>query len=39
MNDVKEGITNSVGEPAILKETLATAFVSGNDLLGPVVGI
>lgn len=38
VRDVKSGTTNSTDEPLIVKESLATALVDGNNLLGPVVG-
>jgi LDH2 family malate/lactate/ureidoglycolate dehydrogenase len=38
MKDVKEGIINFNDEPKILKEAVATAWVDGMNLLGPVVG-
>lgn len=38
VNDIKSGICNPRGEPSIIKETVATAYVNGNNLLGPVVG-
>ena len=38
VRDIKTGTTNSNEEPTILKESPATALVSGNNLLGPVVG-
>ena len=38
MNDVRQGSTSSNEEPIIIKESAATAFVDGNNLLGPVVG-
>ncbi|XP_060086126.1 uncharacterized oxidoreductase YjmC-like [Ylistrum balloti] len=37
--DVKNGVTCGGGkEPTIIKETMATALIDGNNLLGPVVG-
>ena len=38
VNDVRQGSTSSNEEPIIIKESAATAFVDGNNLLGPVVG-
>jgi len=39
VNDIQNGITVSGDlEPSILKQTVATAHVDGNNLLGPVVG-
>ncbi|XP_023214422.1 uncharacterized protein LOC111617352 [Centruroides sculpturatus] len=38
VNDIKTGICQPCGEPKIIKETVATAYVNGNNLLGPVVG-
>ncbi|XP_071954795.1 uncharacterized oxidoreductase YjmC-like isoform X2 [Antedon mediterranea] len=38
VNDIKNGITVSDKDPVILKETAATAWVEGNNVLGPVVG-
>lgn len=38
MKDIESGITVSNVEPAILKETAATAHVDGKNVLGPVVG-
>ena len=36
MHDIDVGTTICTGTPAILNETVATAFVDGNNLLGPV---
>jgi len=36
ISDIKNGVTQPHGEPSIEKETVATALVNGNDLLGPV---
>lgn len=38
INDVKTGITVSDKEPSVEKQTAATAFIDGNNVLGPVVG-
>ncbi|XP_005099922.1 uncharacterized oxidoreductase YjmC [Aplysia californica] len=38
VKDIQAGITVSDKEPEILKETAATAYVDGNNVLGPVVG-
>lgn len=38
VRDISSGITVSNGEPAILSERAATAYVDGCNLLGPVVG-
>ncbi|CAH1798083.1 unnamed protein product [Owenia fusiformis] len=38
INDIKGGTTVGNKEPTIEKETVATAFVNGNNILGPVVG-
>lgn len=36
IRDIENGVTRTQGEPSIEKETVATALVNGNDLLGPV---
>ncbi|XP_033117466.1 uncharacterized oxidoreductase YjmC-like isoform X2 [Anneissia japonica] len=38
VTDIKTGMTVCDKSPEILKETAATAWVEGNNLLGPVVG-
>ena len=38
VHDISSGITKSDGEPNVVKETAATAYVDGQNLLGPVVG-
>ncbi|KHN83282.1 L-sulfolactate dehydrogenase [Toxocara canis] len=38
IRDVKEKVCKGEGEPTILKERAASAWVDGNNLLGPVVG-
>lgn len=38
VRDVQAGTVGSLDEPSILKESGATAYVDGNNLLGPVVG-
>ncbi|KAK3603644.1 hypothetical protein CHS0354_017361 [Potamilus streckersoni] len=38
INDVKSGTTVGDAKPEIVKETIATALVDGNNVLGPVVG-
>jgi len=38
VNDIQVGTTALDGKPEIANETGATAFVKGNNLLGPVVG-
>uniref|UniRef100_A0A915PDW4 Malate dehydrogenase n=1 Tax=Setaria digitata TaxID=48799 RepID=A0A915PDW4_9BILA len=38
VRDVREGICRKDGSPKILKERSATAWIDGNNLLGPVVG-
>ncbi|XP_065320295.1 uncharacterized oxidoreductase YjmC-like [Gordionus sp. m RMFG-2023] len=39
VRDIESGICKSDCEPTILKETVSTAWVDGNNLLGPVVGM
>ena len=36
VRDVKSGTTMRDGQPSIEKETVSTALVNGNNLLGPV---
>ena len=36
IRDIENGVMQPRGEPSIEKETVATALVNGNDLLGPV---
>lgn len=38
VHDIKSGMTRSDLEPEVVKENAATAYVNGNNLLGPVVG-
>ncbi|KAG5839084.1 hypothetical protein ANANG_G00201180 [Anguilla anguilla] len=38
VKDIQTGICEKDGEPTIVKESVATALVNGNNLLGPVVG-
>lgn len=38
VRDIQEGICMKDGNPKILKEYAASAWVDGNNLLGPVVG-
>lgn len=38
VDDIKAGITAKSGEPKIVNETVSTAWVDGNNLLGGVVG-
>ncbi|XP_068595524.1 uncharacterized oxidoreductase YjmC-like isoform X2 [Brachionichthys hirsutus] len=38
VKDIESGICAKYGEPAVDKESVATALVNGNNLLGPVVG-
>uniref|UniRef100_A0A1I7XPW4 Malate dehydrogenase n=1 Tax=Heterorhabditis bacteriophora TaxID=37862 RepID=A0A1I7XPW4_HETBA len=38
VNDVSTGATSVEGEPILIKQKGATAWVDGNNLLGPVVG-
>lgn len=38
VRDVQAGSINSKEEPVIIKDTVAVAYVDGNNLLGPVVG-
>jgi LDH2 family malate/lactate/ureidoglycolate dehydrogenase len=38
VNDIQSGITVCDLEPVVLKQTAATAYVDGQNLLGPVVG-
>ncbi|XP_064624718.1 uncharacterized oxidoreductase YjmC-like [Lineus longissimus] len=38
VNDIQSGITVCNLEPVVLKQTAATAYVDGQNLLGPVVG-
>lgn len=38
VNDIQNGICDGNGTASILKETSATAFVDGNNALGPTVG-
>lgn len=39
IKDIKSGITVSNTEPHVLSENAGTAYVDGNNLLGPVVGV
>ena len=36
--DIQTGLAVSNTEPSVVKETVATALVDGNNTLGPVVG-
>ena len=38
VRDVKEGTTLPDGQPIIDKETVSTALVNANNILGPVSG-
>ena len=38
IDDIKSGVIASTGEPEIVRQSPATAYVDGNNLLGPVVG-
>ena len=38
VHDISSGTTTYDSEPKIVKETAATAYVDGQNLLGPVVG-
>lgn len=38
VRDIQSGMTVHSAEPALVKETVATALVEGNNVLGPVVG-
>ncbi|XP_019912127.1 uncharacterized oxidoreductase YjmC isoform X2 [Esox lucius] len=38
VKDIQHGVCAKDGEPAVEKETVATALVDGKNLLGPVVG-
>ena len=38
VHDISSGNTTSDSEPKLVKETAATAYVDGQNLLGPVVG-
>ena len=38
VNDIGSGITVADKEPSVVKETVATALVDGNNVLGPTVG-
>ncbi|KAH3692817.1 uncharacterized oxidoreductase YjmC-like [Dreissena polymorpha] len=38
IQDVTSGLTATRGSPTVVKETVATALVDGNNVLGPVVG-
>ena len=38
VNDMEKGVCELKGEPCVLKERAATAWVDGRNLLGPVVG-
>ncbi|KAJ7998250.1 hypothetical protein DPEC_G00220670 [Dallia pectoralis] len=38
VKDIQLGVCAKEGEPAVEKETVATALVDGKNLLGPVVG-
>ena len=38
MEDIKQKSCKKDGEPVVLKETEATAWVDGKNLLGPVTG-
>ena len=38
VHDIESGIAVCDQEPAIIKQTVATGYVDGRNLLGPVVG-
>ena len=38
VHDIESGITVSNTEPTVVRETAATAYVDGRNVLGPVVG-
>lgn len=38
VRDIEQNVCKGDGEPIILKEKAGTAWVDGNNLLGPVVG-
>ena len=38
VKDIDTGITVADKEPSVVKETVATGFVDGNNVLGPTVG-
>ena len=38
VKDIQSGITDTNKEPSIIKETAATGYVEGNNILGPTVG-
>ena len=38
VNDLVSKIANAEGEPTVEKETVSTALVNGNNLLGPAIG-
>lgn len=38
MDDISKGVCKHDGKPIILKENACTAWVDGQNLLGPVVG-
>ena len=38
VQDIRSGTNSKDGEPVILKEKAGTAWVDGNNVLGPVVG-
>ena len=38
MDDMRHGLALSDREPELVRETAATAYVDGHNLLGPVVG-
>ena len=38
VHDISSGNTTSDSEPNLVKDTAATAYVDGQNLLGPVVG-
>jgi len=38
VHDIESKITSTKDEPEIVKQTAATAYVNGKNVLGPVVG-
>lgn len=38
INDIRSGMCSGSGQPAVLKDKAATAWIDGKNLLGPVVG-
>ena len=38
VRDIETGITERDKDPVVIKETQATAYIDGQNVLGPVVG-